>query len=238
MKKRSFWGVFLVILLASLLAYSFVTMAGQGKLVGTIDLSGKTPVFDVSGPVSVYAKGVYKVPWVVLKLDKCGCYKIIVEGVGFNGYWLDLGNSPTNNGQGGDAGTFAFDSELTMYNKDLSIWGNDYDYRTCPTESHPYVKIRGFADANTYMLQVHDGYVRIEEHGGSGNLVTMPSCKPQMPCVFACGRGRRDTEHGMNDSAYWLGVNTVPAKSRFGSGVLKVKIYYYEGYQCCCGCDP
>ena len=241
MKKRRLWGVFLVILLASLLAYSFGAMAGQGKLVGRIDLSGKKPIINVYDPVSVVDEGVAQSPWVVLKLDKCGCYKIVVHTENVWGYWLDLGNSPTNNGHGGDAGTFSFDSELWIHDKDLGISGNDYDYGKCPRESHPYVKIHSFADANTYIIQVHDGYVRIEEQGGSGNLVTMPSCKPEMPCVFACGRGRRDAEHGMNDSVYWLGLNhVIGTKTPPGIGgvVVGAEIYYYEGYQCCCGCDP
>lgn len=245
-RRLRVWSVFLVILLVSLLAYSFGAMAGQGKLVGKIDLSAEKPIVDVFGPVSVVDEGVAQVPWVVLKLDKCGCYRIVVDTKDVWGYWLDLGNSPTNNGMGGDSGTFSHDSELTMYNKDLSISGNDIDYGKCPNESHPYVKIHNFADANTYILQAHDGYVRIQEQGGNGNIVTMPSCKPTEPCVFACGRQRKDKEnnkynpYGVNDSAYWLGLNHVvdPASSRTGGLVVGAEIYYYEGYQCCCGCDP
>ena len=234
------WGVFLLILLVSLLVYSFGAMAGQGRLVGKIDLSGKEPVISVEGPVSVVDKGVGKVSWVVLKLGRCGCYKIVVHTTSTFGWWLNLGNSPTNNGAGGDAGTFSHDSELVMYNKDLSIWGNDIDYQKCPTVAHPYVKIRNFADSNTYVLQVHDGYISIKEQGGSNNVVTLPSCKPTEPCVFACGRQRPDKEHGTNDSLYFLGLNHVvnPTTPRTGGSVVAAEIYYFVSYQCCCGCDP
>ena len=243
MKLEKVAGVLEMFLLAALVltSASFVVTAGQGERVAYIDFN--TGARQIEGPVSIKVDNGKSV---LLSLDECGCYTIIIEIKGPNGWWLNLGNSPTNNGSGGDSSTFSYDSELDMHNTRLMISGNDYDYRKCPTLSHPYVKIRNFVDParDKITIQVHDGFVRIES-ASTGNIVTLPECltpecvQVEQPCIFACGYGRYDQEqHGPNDSIYWLGLNQVVDGSRSGSGVVSATIIYYPGYECCCGCDP
>ena len=243
MKSARFVSVLGVLLLVALVltSFSFLVTAGQGQKVAYINF--RTGDRQTEGPVSIKADNKKSV---LLSLDKCGCYTIIVEISGPTGWWLNLGNSPTNNGSGGDGGTFSYDSELDMHDAGLMISGNDYDYDKCPNLSHPYVNIENFVahQMDNLKIQVHDGFVRIESRA-TGNIVTLPEClsrqcvQAEQPCIFACGHSRYDKEQGgANDYIYWLGLNQVVDGSRSGSGVVSATIIYYPGYKCCCGCDP
>jgi len=239
LKVAGMFGLFLLVTLV-LTSATFAVMGGQGQKVAYINF--RTGARHTEGPVGIKVDNKKSV---LLRLDKCGCYTIIIEIEGPTGWWLNLGNSPTNNGAGGDGGTFSYDSELDMHNTQLMISGNDYDHDKCPKLSHPYVNIRNFVNpSDKIIIQVHDGFVRIES-GATGNVVTLPECLPGQyaravqPCIFACGHNRKDAEHnGPNDYTYWLGLNQVVNGSRSGSGVVSATIIYYPGYKCCCGCDP
>lgn len=68
---------------------------------------------------------------VVLELDLepkrgCGCvvFRIAYEGEP-TGYTANIGDSPTNNGHGGDAWSTSFDAELMVLNRDLTAYGSE-----------------------------------------------------------------------------------------------------------------
>ena len=235
--RKMKWLLVLLLVPLFLANLGLSAMGGQGREVCSIDLT--TGENNCRGPVRIEnlspsSSGYYQA---LLSLHGCGCFKIILETSNVFGNWLNLGNSPTNDGFGGDAGTFSHDSELNVHDRTLFISGNDYGHMRCPNITPYYVRVENFtASSGVVTLQVHPGFVRIESMPNH-NVVTLPSCYSQEPCIFACGNGP-DREHGFNDDVFWLGLNRVVLGTRTGSGVRKVTILWYPKGACCCGCDP
>ena len=63
----------------------------------------------------------------VVEVDTTGFQQMLVGTVMQNSheYALHIGNSPSNNGWGGDSGHFSNDSEAHLYNSSLFVYGND-----------------------------------------------------------------------------------------------------------------
>ncbi|MCA9670516.1 MAG: hypothetical protein KC503_33195 [Myxococcales bacterium] len=127
------------------------------------------------------------------------------------GYALDVGNSPTNNGDGGDGGSRSNDSELQIKDTTLSIFGNDYNpagggklIQAAPS----YVPASGCAERT---LVISDGQVT----GSQGLSVTSPY-------IF---RLNQPDSEGSPDAIVYLGLDrVVGSTARVGTGLERVDV--------------
>ena len=140
-----------------------------------------------------------------------------------NGTWiLNIGNSYSNNGGGGDAGDFSCDSELDLIFTDYSgvhwqelrVFGNDYSTGYAP---RPMLFVPEFFDReeDRAHIRVKEGYLLIEE-SKKGNSVVL-----QNRYIFRCDL--YDIEHGGYDYHYYAAFNRViDGEYRSGEGVKRV----------------
>ena len=140
-----------------------------------------------------------------------------------NGSWiLNIGNSYSNNGGGGDAGDFSCDSELDLIFTDYSgvrwqelrVFGNDYSTGYAP---RPMLFVPEFFDreADIAHIKVKEGYLLIEEFK-KGNRVEL-----QNEYIFRCNLF--DEEYGGYDYHYYAAFNRViDGEYRSGEGVKMV----------------
>lgn len=131
---------------------------------------------------------------------------------------LNLGDSDTNNGWGGDSGTAMHDAELQVYNGSLDVYGSDLldhdpDYGN---------KVR-FMKRWENVAQV-GGVLRIEVADGEVTYIDSEGRRDTLRHrgLFALA-GQEDPDAGVNYDLY-LGVNRVVNGGRSGSGVSRVKV--------------
>lgn len=127
-----------------------------------------------------------------------------------SGWLLNLGDSETNNGYCGDAGSTSNDSELwvtgpAVYLCDSDRGGSDYLWRWTDALSA----------TSSFQLIVADGAVLFQNRS-TGVYKAYSS-----DTVFQVDGDEPDAEGGTNDALLWLGVNRVVSGpgSRTGSGM-------------------
>jgi len=88
------------------------------------------------------------------------------------GWTVNVGNSRTNNGHGGDASTQSNDSEIQILNGNLSIYANDYVQPGQTTDGNRHVKtINNFAQAGeTVVLTIKDNYIGWQSETDIGSI--------------------------------------------------------------------
>ena len=121
---------------------------------------------------------------------------------------FNLGDSPSNNGYGGDGGNNSNDAELQIVNGKLDVFASDQmvDGDKHLIKSWP-------VDGNLVRLHVSDGQLT----GDNGLSV-------QNPALFAL-QGQPDREGPVNYDLY-IGLNRVIAGGRVGSGVSGLKLRF------------
>lgn len=122
------------------------------------------------------------------------------------GWTLNIADSSSCNGYGGDGATQSNDAEVQIVGRDLSVWGND---QMIGQPTHKLYDLRDFA-SGTVVVEVSDGSVRA---GGSFW---------QHPALFALA-GQPDKEGPINYDLY-AGFNQVVSGGRTGSGLTKVVV--------------
>jgi hypothetical protein len=144
-----------------------------------------------------------------------------------SGYVLNIGDSPSDNGGGGDAGHFEHDAEVMIYDADLTAWSSDLGYeQTTPTTGyHP-------------LLLSEPGY--ISEHGCSVRTLRLrdqyiddaddPRIRTQSPVALRINP--RTDEQGVPDARWYVGVNRVISDSvwdatRVGSGAQALRLCFH-----------
>jgi hypothetical protein len=144
-----------------------------------------------------------------------------------SGYVMNVGDSPTDNGGGGDWGQFQHDAEIMIYEADLSAWASDLGYQqTGPnTGYHP-------------MLFSQSGYVA--ETGCSVRTLLL---RDQIIADADDPGLRADSLHalrinpgtdaqGSPDARWYIGVNRVVSDhfrdlDRVGQGVEALRLCFY-----------
>ena len=137
------------------------------------------------------------------------------------GWVVNIGDSPTNNGAGGDGHSFSNDAEITILDRTLSFWADD---------THPSPRLLleqpGFlwlptecGGANFYLTRAPTTTFV----GATGSAVIRDFSTPHMFRM-----GAPDTE-GAPNTDFWVGLNrTILDSSRRGKGVTNA-IFRFSG---------
>jgi hypothetical protein len=142
------------------------------------------------------------------------------------GYVLNIGDSPSNNGGGGDAGDFEHDAEILIYGADLTASSSDLGYeQTGPGIGyHPFLLSRADYVASlgcsSRVLHVRDQYIADGEN---------PSLRTQTPTALRIDPSA--DEQGAPDAHWYLGVNRVVSSAvgdrfRAGSGLVALRLCF------------
>jgi hypothetical protein len=166
---------------------------------------------------------------VVLQVDLdprrgCGCavFRVFYEGEP-RGFTVNLGDSPTNDGYGGDAWSTRFDGEVVVFNRDLEA------FRAERKGSPAEVRIFGLRQlplaGRVLELEVCDQSVRFALGEMTGFVNTYASHE------LISIRPRRGQDKDTADSRIYAAFNRVihrragrPSHERFGTGVRRVEV--------------
>jgi Ca2+-binding RTX toxin-like protein len=133
-----------------------------------------------------------------------------------SGWTVNLGDSASNNGYGGDAGTQSRDAEMQIVNGGMAVYGNDYN--TPPAGSLPQGNVPNFVtNGSRIELEVSNEKLAWDNKSGLQNSLTWPY-------LYALN-GQPDDEGPVNSEIY-AGFNRVISGpfDRIGSGASKVTI--------------
>ncbi len=154
---------------------------------------------------------------------------------------LDLGDSASNNGFGGDAlqgdDSFANDSELELVKAGsgwtLTLWSNDY-YLDQHPNGHKLGSVGGFVPATgKSKLTILVGHHRAEAVSEAGVKLTQvftpqSSGDPAAPCSFFClyQKDKYNAKAPDGDGLLWLGLHrTIGFRAgSSSSGIVKARI--------------
>jgi hypothetical protein len=133
MNLRSVPGVRRFLVMGVLACSSLLSLGGQAVHAAvpqscTVDLVTNTHTCQSVGQISFISAPANGQTMFKIYLDPAQ-YTTAVFDVSFNseptGWTINVGDSRTNNGGGGDANTQSNDSELQLYNQQLAVLGND-----------------------------------------------------------------------------------------------------------------
>ena len=140
------------------------------------------------------------------------------------GWLINIGDSRTNNGAAGDAGTQSHDAELDIKNGHLSIWGSDMTPKKMRRKgSTNLAHVKNFTRSNGKLtFEIADSFVSWDN--GDGLVGQLDAA-----CLFAL-KGQKDKE-GPENYDVFIGINRVVGGAyRRGKGVEKVTIHlFHEG---------
>lgn len=155
-------------------------------------------------------------PQALLRVNMRAHRRLLVEitfGDPSQEWSFNLGDSPTNNGWGGDGGTCSNDAELEIVNGKLDIFGSD------DLEGDQKVLLRGRD------LEIKPGkVVRLEL--ANGEVTGEQGLSVRHPALFALN-GQPDREGPVNYDLF-VGVNRVITGGRTGSGVTGLKLTFVD----------
>jgi hypothetical protein len=142
------------------------------------------------------------------------------------GYVLDIGDSPSDNGGGGDWGDFEHDAEVLVYDTDLTAWSSDlgYEQTSATAGYHPlllsrpdYLSARG---CSVRTLHIRDQYIADADD---------PTLRTQSPTAL---RINPSTDaQGYPDATWYIGVNRVVSswasdRTRVGTGATTIRLCF------------
>jgi hypothetical protein len=171
-----------------------------------------------------------------LELDPahgCGCavLRVFFEGEP-TGYTINVGDSPTNDGHGGDAWSTRFDAELMLLNRDLTAFGSEEP--GTPADSQVF-GLKGLPLAGSVLeLEICDqslGFA-VEPAGGAGSFRGFVNAHRSRD-LMAIRRALNGEQPGgaAPDSRVYAAFNRVihsrsgrPSQNRFGTGVRGIEI--------------
>jgi hypothetical protein len=161
-----------------------------------------------------------------IDMTKAAELRVAFEICDPSGYVLDIGDSSSNNGGGGDAGDFEHDAEVLIYDTDLTAFSSDLGYEQVSPGIgyHPlllsrpdYLSARG---CNVRSLHVRDQYIADADD---------PRLRTQSPTAL---RINPSTDaQGYPDAQWHIGVNRVVSsrladRIRVGTGVTTVRLCF------------
>ncbi|MBN1695907.1 MAG: hypothetical protein JW881_00215 [Spirochaetales bacterium] len=125
-----------------------------------------------------------------------------------SGWRVNIGNSPTNNGYGGDAGTTSYDSELQLLNDTFSLYENDYGGSDCIRS------ISDWGNERRYKFRIANNSLGCYKYDASGT------------CRGAFGIMGSNI-FNLNENAgyiFHVGINRTITSSRYGEGMYDLSI--------------
>lgn len=130
------------------------------------------------------------------------------------GWTVNIGDSATNNGYGGDAGTQSRDAEMQVVGAEMAIFGNDFNI----PPGGLLKTITNIANTSYPLnLQVKDQYLYWQMYVVNGSWSS--------PYLYALA-GESDIEGPINYDIYAAFNRTINDPGRSGSGVARVKISF------------
>jgi hypothetical protein len=146
----------------------------------------------------------------------------IEYGAAPTGWTMNIGDSISNNGAGGDCGDQSNDAELHIQGTTMKIYGSDRN----PGNPKPLKRVSEFVAKGSYVnLAVSNSRVDWSSHGGSAGHLSSPY-------LYALG-GQEDDEGPVNYEIYAafnrvIDTSGCPPEERRGSGVTHVKVKLRE----------
>ena len=136
------------------------------------------------------------------------------------GWTVNIGDSPSNNGYGGDGGDQSNDAEMTITDGALIVYGNDYTPARETTDGHRQMfyqedMVRG---GESISIEVANERLDIDAPGGSEVF--------DSPYLYALAR-QPDREGRTNYELYAAFNRTVASSSRNGTGASQVVVTFY-----------
>jgi hypothetical protein len=134
------------------------------------------------------------------------------------GHVLNIGDSITNNGFGGDSATQSRDSEAQVVNGDLTVFGDD---TVSPEKEKVLVSVKEFVRPGSKVtFEIADNYFSWHNNDGASGSINSPH-------IF-CLSGQEDKEGKVNYDIF-IGLNqVVDGNYRGGKGVAKVLIKLFH----------
>ncbi|MFZ5952198.1 MAG: hypothetical protein ACOYXC_15945 [Candidatus Rifleibacteriota bacterium] len=130
------------------------------------------------------------------------------------GHLLNIGDSSTNNGFGGDGATQSRDSEAQIVNGDFSVFGDDF----APTgEEKVLASVKGLAKPDSsVIIEIGNNFIAWKTSDGITGSVNSPF-------IFSLD-GQEDKEGPVNHDIF-IGLNqVVDGNYRSGKGLIKANI--------------
>jgi ASPIC/UnbV protein/VCBS repeat protein len=135
----------------------------------------------------------------------------VAYGTNPTGWTVNIGDSDTNDGFGGDYATQSNDAELEVQNGMFSIYGKD------GTPSQPLFRTTGFEDDFTFAtFEISDQKVVYDNHDGIASSLTSPY-------LYALN-GQPDAEGPVNYDLFAAFNRVIAGSYRSGTGVREVTI--------------
>jgi hypothetical protein len=178
------------------------------------------------------------------------CFKAVAVIYEPEGWVINVGNSPTNNGYGGDGTSFSNDSEMQIVvptdgeNGILSLYHNDYSDGPYPMmvvddmishfsvlelsigDQYFYAENKGASDIKQLFEGHHSRDIRKSYKNHKRKRFCRDSKNVKLLSDVIYRLGGNDYEAGSNDFIYWIGINRVigPTGNRIGSGIKKITL--------------
>ncbi|MEM7126195.1 MAG: vWA domain-containing protein [Chloroflexota bacterium] len=137
-----------------------------------------------------------------------------------NGWTVNIGDSPSNNGYGGDGGDQSNDAEMIILDGALVVYGNDYTPERATTDGHREMHytedmVRG---GESMTIEVANEWLSVHSPGGNEEISS--------PYLYALAR-QPDREGRTNYELYAAFNRTIASEGRKGSGVSQVILTVY-----------
>ena len=191
-------------------------LAGINSMI--IDLNTNTYTNILPGVSFIIPPGGGKT---VLKINTSNsetvCFDVQYDNVP-TGWTVNIGDSITNDGWNGDAGTQANDAELQINGSQFDLYGNDYSPSPGARwlKSVPYLAQKG----ETIRFIVRNGYAEWDDKNGAKGQISSPY-------LYALN-GQPDSEGPVNYDIFAAFNRVIANSSRAGTGVAKVTITLYR----------
>lgn len=181
----------------------------------TIDLVDGSTSCDNGDPISLEAFN-QNGPVYALDMAEWDVAIVDVDSLDPEGWWLHLGNSPSNNGWNGDGSDNSNDSEAQLLNNSLAVYPNDFGGGTAVLSESAPVEL----PSDSATMVVCDGYFKWT----SSTLDVSAASN----FIFQIDGDEPDPQAGgINDQLLWLGVGqTVGSPGRDGAGVTSVTVTF------------
>lgn len=135
----------------------------------------------------------------------------VLHGPNPAGWTVNIGDSATNDGFGGDYITQSNDAEIQVFDGAFTVYGKD------GTPSQPLLTLPGFVDDHTFAtFEISDQKVVYDNHDGTASSLTSPY-------LYALA-GQADTEGPVNYDVFAAFNRVVNGNYRSGTGAREVRI--------------
>ncbi|MCL6582592.1 MAG: hypothetical protein K6U11_03055 [bacterium] len=232
------WGVFFGLSIVCLMLFS---VQAQAAISYTCYWDVINSSCNCSGPVNIVPGPGPQRGVVEVDMTNYTTLTVDVEFKTPQGYVLNIGDSETNNGHGGDAGTTSNDAELDIIAPIIAPPYPDFDDETKVLPAYLLnIPLRVFPNDFSYpehprpMLQV-DNFLKPQGKTSAKFIIkakyvnsTNNSQNATLQSAYLLRLENVDLERpgGMNDKKWWIGVNRVicdPYGVRVGQGVTWIK---------------